>query len=120
MSFRTELCVVVACDGCPDPWDDQDGVPHFSTEAEAIEVVRSLGWVVVGRRVLCNSCVAKEVCAATGHVWLEWQQLEMEGVRWRSRHCENCSDSESDPPREALFTLLDAAKVLNGLDGHGE
>ena len=123
MSFQVKTCVILSCDGCDDPWDDDyPGEPHFESESDAVEYMRGSGWIIAGTQAWCPSCSAKMACARVGHTWLEWSDLELEGVRWRSRHCDHCSESEQDPPNEVLYTLLDAARVLNAtpLDGDGD
>jgi hypothetical protein len=116
MSFETKACVVIVCDGCDDPWgEDSEGIPHFDSESEAVKYVRGCDWIVIGAKALCGRCAARETCAKTGHKWMDWRDLELEGVHWRSRYCEHCDGSESDPSHEALLALLDAAKVLNAL-----
>lgn len=121
MSFQTKTCVVIACDGCDDPWDAGhfDGVPHFESEQEAAEFVRGIGWIVAGRSAWCDSCAAKMTCERIGHTWLDWSDAERLGVSYRSRHCEHCTASEYDPPFDHLITLLDAAEVVNAASEGG-
>lgn len=129
MSFQTKTCVVVSCDGCTEPWGDDDGEPHFGSEAEAVEYLRGGGWIVTEHRqpnqpspykdVWCPSCAAKKACDLVGHTWMQWRDLEMEGVCWKARDCEHCTESQTDPPREQIWTLLDVAQVLDGRDDAG-
>jgi hypothetical protein len=120
VSFETQSCVVISCDGgCDDPWEE--GTPHFADEAEAVEYVRSCGWIVTGPRALCADCAAKETCARVGHRWGDWHDpIEREGVRWRTRYCEHCSGSDHDPPWDELMVLSRAAEVINGAASGGE
>lgn len=118
MSFETQACVVITCDGgCDDPWEE--GTPHFDNEADAIEYVRGIGWIVAGTRALCDQCAAKETCARIGHRWGDWRDNEREGVRWRYRYCDHCSGSDHDPPWDELMVLSRAAEVVNGAAAGG-
>ena len=117
MSFQAHTCVVIACDGCDDPWEE--GTPHFDDEAEAVEYVRGTGWIVTGTRALCGECAAKETCARVGHKWGGWHDNERQGVRWRTRYCEHCSGSDHDPPWDELMVLSRAAEVVNGAAAGG-
>lgn len=115
MSLQTVSCVVLICDGgCKDPWDE--GIPHFTDEADALDGAKNYGWTVVAGdpvRTLCPSCAAKQKCQQAGHVWMDWTDLEHEGVRWRSRHCEVCDESQTDPDRDDLYLLFEVAWIIN-------
>lgn len=121
MITRTE-CYEIRCDGgCDDHgWDE--GIAHYPSQQEAIETARSYGWTITGARALCPNCTRDAECAATSHQWGDWQDSTrtVAGMRYRSRYCEHCSASETDPPFQALVALHEAAEVvgeaLNGDD----
>lgn len=110
--IRSCTCVVITCDGCDDPWED--GTPHFDSEAEAVEYVRGIGWLVTDATHLCEGCAAKADCAATGHQWGDWWDpaRTAAGQPYRRRYCEHCNKSDYDPPWEHLMAVHEAAEVV--------
>lgn len=121
MSIQPKSCFEVVCDGgCDDPWEE--GTPHFSSIDDAVDTVRSYGWVVVGDRALCPDCAAEEGCELTGHQWPDrWHDAVQEGVAFRYQYCEHCNQSRHEPPWLDLVALVAAAEVVNGTaDRNGE
>ena len=123
MSFKTTQCFVIVCDGgCLDPWEE--GTPHFDTEAEAIEYVKEIGWLVTDQRALCGQCSATTTCRVTGHQWDDWCDDERAGIRFRRRYCDRCSADEYDPPFEELYprfqALRDAEEIVAAAERSGD
>ena len=118
MSFKAQTCIVIFCDGgYLDPWDPDDGTPHFDNEAEAVEYATGCGWLVTDMRALCGRCHAKVTCEATGHEWGIWHDYSRDGITCRRRGCDRCDIDEYDPPFEELYpkfqALRDAEEILN-------
>lgn len=112
MTIQEHSCVTALCDDCGDGWDE--GPWHFDSRKELLKALASYDWVV-GDRILCRSCSDKADCAATGHQWDEWEDREMEGVPYRSRWCEHCCHTETDPPFQQLGNTVHVARTINGM-----
>ena len=130
MGFKVKTCYEIVCDGgCDGAWDDYDGIPHFDSEAEAVEHAKACDWLVAGDRMLCRRCGEKATCAATGHQWDEWCDAGQHGIQARRRLCDHCGTQEWDPPFDELYpkfqALRDAEELLSkawadrGGDGRG-
>lgn len=42
--FKTETCVTIACDHCGNRLEYDERIPHFDTEADALEAAREYEW----------------------------------------------------------------------------
>ncbi|MFF0821178.1 hypothetical protein ACFYUR_12405 [Micromonospora haikouensis] len=123
MTFKTKTCFEIVCDGgCDNPWDD-DGTPHFDTEAEAATYAKSAGWSVFDGRALCPSCLSKVTCERTGHQWGDWFARDHHGIAYRTRWCNRCDERGYDPPVDELYprlqALRDAEEILRAAAGPG-
>lgn len=112
MGIRTVDCFVVACDGgCSDGgWED--GIPHFTSEAEAVDYLETCNWRRTGSTFLCAPCAARADCAATGHQWTEWRDDEHYGIAFRSRWCERCNRSEYSPEFGQVSLLREVEHIM--------
>lgn len=113
MSIDHTACVLLGCDDCEDPWEEDIGTPHFETEAKAIDFALRNDWVIVGESMRCGRCATKADCAMTGHQYDEWMS-KAAPVPYRSRWCEHCNTTDYDPPFEQLSLLMHAARELEG------
>jgi hypothetical protein len=58
--FKTETCVSVTCDPCGNPLEYDDHIPHFNTEADAMDAAREYDWIRIrDGKVYCSSCEPK-------------------------------------------------------------
>lgn len=118
MSFSTQTCVTLICDGgCDDAFGDEDGIPHFDSEVEAFEYATSCGWHFADGLAFCSSCHAKRECARLGHDWEDWCAPESrDGITYRRRSCDRCNIQDYDPPFAVLYpkfqALRDAEQLL--------
>ncbi|MFG1846698.1 hypothetical protein [Micromonospora carbonacea] len=124
MTFKAKTCFEIVCDGgCENPWED-DAVPHFDTESEAVEYAKQAGWSVIGGRALCSECLSKAACERTGHLWGDWSARDHHGIAYRSRWCDRCGERDYDPPFDELYprvqALRDAEEILRAAAGAGE
>lgn len=121
MSFAETICVTITCDGnCQHGGWNEGGPFHFESREKAEQYVRRQGWLVTDSRVLCEGCVSRAECEATGHQFEgDWHEIETKGVRYRKRYCSHCDHAVYDPPFEQLAVLSAAARVVDGaqLDG---
>lgn len=111
MSFLPKTCFEIVCDGgCDDPWEGEDGIPHFDTQQKATEHAEYCGWLVTGERALCRQCAANAACEATGHRWGDWYDASRDGIQARRRSCDQCDDSDYDPPFDELYPRFQALR----------
>jgi hypothetical protein len=120
VTFQTQTCVVLVCDGgCDHAWDDEEGIPHFDSEVEALDFGLSRGWNFDGGRALCSRCHQLHLCDDTGHLWGDWRDEVLHTVEFRKRGCERCDRDDYDPPFGVLYpkfqALRDAEEVLRAV-----
>lgn len=53
---RPYVCSVLACAGCDEVYDADEGVVHFEDRETALETARQIGWLVDGTEALCPTC----------------------------------------------------------------
>lgn len=57
MSTTEERCLTVECDGCGNPLTNDDwGIPHFATAAEATADAVDADWRTDGEHHWCEDC----------------------------------------------------------------
>lgn len=117
MTIQEHSCFSALCDECGDGWDE--GPWHFDSREELLKSLAGYGWVAADR-ILCQGCAREADCEATGHRWEDWEDRQMEGVPYRSRCCEHCTGTETDPPFEHLSDMVHVARTINGLGGSDE
>lgn len=54
MTFKTTACITIHCDECGVVLDYDDHIPHFETEAKALEAAETYDWFVKGGKHLCD------------------------------------------------------------------
>jgi hypothetical protein len=113
MSFAEHSCHTAVCDQCDDGWEE--GPWHFDSRDALLKEILDYGWLVTEEKILCQQCAKEADCAATGHQWDEWEDREMERVPYKSRWCEHCGHTETDPPFRQLSDLTHIARTINGL-----
>ena len=98
-------CYVIECDGCGTKvYDaaDIDGVPHFTSLAEAEGQVvpcgedceaSEVGFHRRDDRLLCRDCAHRADCEARGHRWSMWYPPITADNR-TARFCEHCGVGE--------------------------
>jgi hypothetical protein len=116
MAFVEHQCVSLTCDGCDDPWDEEDvGTPHFASREEAVTFAAGRDWVIVGDSMRCRDCARKADCAATGHQYHDWQEVAQAGmIPYRRRWCEHCNGTDFDPPFAELSLFYHAEQAIQG------
>lgn len=87
LMLRPYIWVSVTCDQCGNGPTDSGTVPHFSTEADAVDAVMAAAWVVAADgRLLCSACGPILICEVYGHQFTVWHQA-MPGPGELARTC---------------------------------
>lgn len=85
MAIRTKVCYVAYCDGCGKT-DEEDYIPHYDTEGEALEGLSDGDWFIWQGHIWCCSCVPYCRC---GHLFGDHD--------YGGAACEDCSCEEYNP-----------------------
>ena len=90
---HVQTCVWIECAQCGTDSYDDEGTPHFTTEAEARVLLLGedgRGWTQrADGRLLCSNCSRRADCVEDGHDMGEWVTHAADPeIEWRD--CQHC------------------------------
>ncbi len=94
--MQAVTCVVVRCDGCDDPEEEDGFTPHWQSEDEARESLTGEGWRFTAHGLqLCGGCAGRVDCARNGHLWSSWQPHYADPTV-EERYCAHCARASEE------------------------